>query len=145
MRGTFARREDVLPQVMTWHEPDSGSLRDFQAHHDDYRALERRCPDVLVRLNLAAGDNRVAVRGEHAAVRSLDVSGDGSAEGALGCPAAAAVLSVGAELVASPHASTGSCIGRLGNSPAITAEFTVDAEPVKVTFKSTWSPDGYWT
>lgn len=30
MRGTFARRKDVLPQVMTWHELDSGSLRDFR-------------------------------------------------------------------------------------------------------------------
>ncbi|MFJ8109070.1 cellulosome protein [Streptomyces sp. NPDC096132] len=38
----FARREDVLPQVMTWHELDSASLRDFQAHHDDYRAIERK-------------------------------------------------------------------------------------------------------
>ncbi|MGW0583183.1 CBM35 domain-containing protein [Streptomyces sp. NPDC002920] len=37
----FARREDVLPQVMTWHELDSASLRDFQAHHDEYRAIER--------------------------------------------------------------------------------------------------------
>ncbi|MFD8042108.1 cellulosome protein [Streptomyces chartreusis] len=142
-------------------------------------------PGRPLRLYLAAGNNRVAVRAEHAAVRSLDVSGDGSAEGTLGCPAAAAALAGGAELVASPYASTGSCIGRLGNSPSSTAEFTVeaprpgrhllvvhyahddrrdnghayntdimsrtaditvgDAEPVKVTFKNTWSPDDYWT
>ncbi|MEU5071691.1 CBM35 domain-containing protein [Streptomyces asoensis] len=37
----FARREDVLPQVVTWHELSPDSLRDFQQHHDDYRALER--------------------------------------------------------------------------------------------------------
>ncbi|MFF4658473.1 LacI family DNA-binding transcriptional regulator [Streptomyces sp. NPDC001381] len=37
----FARREDVLPQVVTWHELDSSSLRDFQAHYDAYRAIER--------------------------------------------------------------------------------------------------------
>ncbi|MEU8574509.1 CBM35 domain-containing protein [Streptomyces asoensis] len=37
----FAQREDVLPQVVTWHELSPDSLRDFQRHHDDYRALER--------------------------------------------------------------------------------------------------------
>ncbi|MER5428446.1 CBM35 domain-containing protein [Streptomyces sp. NPDC002588] len=37
----FARRENVLPDVLTWHELDSGSLRDFQAHHDEYRSIER--------------------------------------------------------------------------------------------------------
>ncbi|WP_234360353.1 cellulosome protein [Streptomyces sp. DSM 15324] len=37
----FARREDVLPQVVTWHELDPSSLRDFQEHYDGYRAIER--------------------------------------------------------------------------------------------------------
>ncbi|MFH0178526.1 CBM35 domain-containing protein [Streptomyces cacaoi] len=38
----FAQRENVLPHVVTWHELGPDSLRDFQGHHDDYRAIERR-------------------------------------------------------------------------------------------------------
>ncbi|WP_319056534.1 CBM35 domain-containing protein [Streptomyces europaeiscabiei] len=39
---TFAKRENVMPQIMTWHELGSGSLRDFQGHYDDYRSIERQ-------------------------------------------------------------------------------------------------------
>ena len=37
----FAKQENVLPQVTTWHELRPGSLRDFQGHYDHYRALEK--------------------------------------------------------------------------------------------------------
>ncbi|MFJ9583301.1 CBM35 domain-containing protein [Streptomyces acidicola] len=84
-------------------------------------------PGRPLRLYLVAGNNRVAATSAHAAVRSLDVSGDGSASGTLAYEAASATLAGGAELVDSAHASAGSYIGRLGNSAASTAEFTVDA------------------
>ncbi|SDP08049.1 Carbohydrate binding module (family 35) [Streptomyces sp. cf386] len=84
-------------------------------------------PGKPLRLYLVAGNNRVALTARHAAVRSLDVSGNGSATGALSYEAASAGLAGGAELVDSPYASAGSYIGSLGNSPANTAEFTVDA------------------
>ncbi|MFJ2213861.1 CBM35 domain-containing protein [Streptomyces sp. NPDC101062] len=38
---TFAKRENVLPDVTTWHELGPSSLRDFQAHHDTYRSIEK--------------------------------------------------------------------------------------------------------
>lgn len=84
-------------------------------------------PGRPLRLYLVAGNNRVAVTAGHAALRSLDVSGDGSTSGTLSYEAASATLTGGAELVDSPHASGGSYIGTLGNSPDSTAEFTVDA------------------
>ncbi|ANS69820.1 hypothetical protein SLINC_7596 [Streptomyces lincolnensis] len=84
-------------------------------------------PERPLRLYLVAGNNRVAVTGGHAAVRSLDVSGDGSTAGTLSYEAASATLAGGAKLVESAHASGGSYIGSLGNSPDSTAEFTVDA------------------
>ncbi|WP_369275290.1 CBM35 domain-containing protein [Streptomyces sp. R11] len=142
-------------------------------------------PGRPLRLYLVAGNNRIAVTARHAAVSSLEVSGSGSSSGTLSYGAASAVLRGGAELVDSVHAAGGSYIGRLGNSPESTAEFTVrapspgrcllvvhyahndrrdnghayntdimsrtadvtvgSAEPVKVTFKNTWSPDDYWT
>lgn len=84
-------------------------------------------PGRPLRLYLVAGNNRVTATAQQAAVRSLDVSGDGSTSGTLSYEAAAATLAGGAELVDSAHASAGSYIGRLGNSAASTAEFTVDA------------------
>ncbi|MET9778558.1 CBM35 domain-containing protein [Streptomyces sp. NPDC006367] len=54
----FAKRENVLPQVMTWHELGSGSLRDFQAHHDDYRALEREAGIAPLKINIDEYANR---------------------------------------------------------------------------------------
>lgn len=38
---TWAKANKVLPDVMTWHELSSGSLKDFQGHYDHYRALEK--------------------------------------------------------------------------------------------------------
>lgn len=84
-------------------------------------------PGKPLRLYLVAGNNRVALTARHAAVRSLDVSGNGSTTGTLSYEAASATLAGGAELVHSPYASAGSSIGSLGNSAASTAEFTVDA------------------
>jgi hypothetical protein len=84
-------------------------------------------PGPPLRLYLVAGNNRVAMTSGQAAVRSLDVSGDGSAAGTLSYEGASATLAGGAKLVDSPHASSGSYIGGLGNSPSSTAEFTVDA------------------
>ncbi|MFE0254093.1 CBM35 domain-containing protein [Streptomyces sp. NPDC059010] len=80
-----------------------------------------------LRLYLVAGNNRVTLTARHAAVRSLDVSGDGSTAGTLSYEAASATLAGGAALVDSPYASGGSFIGSLGNSPGGTAAFTVDA------------------
>ncbi|BBC32577.1 Cellulosome protein [Streptomyces graminofaciens] len=84
-------------------------------------------PSRPLRLYLVAGNNRVAVTAKHAAVRSLHISGDGSAKGTLSYEGASAVLAGGAKLVDSAYASAGSYIGWLGNSPTSTAEFTVDA------------------
>ncbi|MBC2900249.1 CBM35 domain-containing protein [Streptomyces cupreus] len=84
-------------------------------------------PGRPLRLYLAAGNNRVAMTAPRAAVRSLDVSGDGSTRGALSYEGATAVLAGGAKLVDSAYASAGSCIGWLGNSASSTAEFTVTA------------------
>jgi len=84
-------------------------------------------PGRSLRLYLVAGNNRVTVTAHQAAVRSLDVSGAGSAYGVLSQEGASATLAGGAKLVDSVHASAGSYIGELGNSPSSTAEFTVDA------------------
>ncbi|WP_037680117.1 CBM35 domain-containing protein [Streptomyces griseus] len=84
-------------------------------------------PGRTLRLYLVAGNNRVAVTARHAAVRSLDVSGDGSDTGTLSYEGASATLAGGAKLVGSAHASSGSYIGWLGNSADSTAEFTVNA------------------
>ena len=54
----FAKRENVLPQVMTWHELGSGSLRDFQAHYDDYRRLEREAGVAPLKINIDEYANR---------------------------------------------------------------------------------------
>ncbi|WNZ08326.1 CBM35 domain-containing protein [Streptomyces sp. 11x1] len=54
----FAKRENVLPQVMTWHELSSGSLRDFQGHYDDYRALERAAGVTPLKINIDEYANR---------------------------------------------------------------------------------------
>ncbi|WP_405825680.1 cellulosome protein [Streptomyces sp. NBC_01390] len=85
-------------------------------------------PGKALRLYLVAGNNRVAMTtAKTAAVRSLDVSGNGSTDGTLSYEGASATLAGGAELVDSRYASAGSYIGRLGNSAASTAEFTVQA------------------
>ncbi|MEV4861582.1 CBM35 domain-containing protein [Streptomyces ossamyceticus] len=84
-------------------------------------------PGRPLKLYLVAGNNRIETTAKHSAVRSLDVSGDGSSDGTLSYVAAAATLTGGATLVDSAHASAGSCIGRLGNSADSTAEFTVNA------------------
>ncbi|MBC9725449.1 CBM35 domain-containing protein [Streptomyces sp. TRM68367] len=84
-------------------------------------------PGRPLRLYLVAGNNRVAMTSQNAAVRSLDVSGEGSTAGVLSYEGAQASLAGGAKLVDSAHASAGSYIGWLGNSPSSTAEFTVDA------------------
>lgn len=62
-------------------------------------------PGRPLRLYLVAGNNRIAMTSSHAAVRCLDVSGDGSATGALSYEGASATLAGGAKLVDSPHAS----------------------------------------
>ncbi|WP_328483460.1 cellulosome protein [Streptomyces sp. NBC_00377] len=84
-------------------------------------------PDEPLRLYLVAGNNRLTVTAEDAAVRTLDVSGAGSTDDVLTYDASSAVLSGGAELVGSPHAPGGSCVAELGNSPDSAAEFTVHA------------------
>ncbi|WP_159773564.1 CBM35 domain-containing protein [Streptomyces sp. HM190] len=84
-------------------------------------------PGRPLKLYLVAGNNRIETTARHSAVRSLDVSGDGSTDGTLSYDGAAATLAGGARLVDSAHASAGSYIGWLGNGAGSTAEFTVDA------------------
>ncbi|MGW0336598.1 CBM35 domain-containing protein [Streptomyces sp. NPDC003011] len=55
---TFAQRENVLPQVMTWHELSSGSLRDFQGHYDNYRSIERALGIPPLKINIDEYANR---------------------------------------------------------------------------------------
>ncbi|WP_180685582.1 CBM35 domain-containing protein [Streptomyces gossypiisoli] len=54
----FAKRENVLPQIMTWHELGPGSLRDFQAHYDNYRMLEREAGIPPLKINIDEYANR---------------------------------------------------------------------------------------
>ncbi|MBX9395699.1 cellulosome protein [Streptomyces sp. TRM72054] len=54
----FAKRENVLPQIMTWHELGPGSLRDFQAHYDNYRTLERKAGIAPLKINIDEYANR---------------------------------------------------------------------------------------
>lgn len=54
----FAQREDVLPHVVTWHELSPDSLRDFQAHLDDYRGIERRLGIAPLRVSIDEYANR---------------------------------------------------------------------------------------
>ncbi|KPI28402.1 hypothetical protein OV320_4863 [Actinobacteria bacterium OV320] len=54
----FAQRENVLPEVVTWHELGPDSLRDFQRHHDDYRAIERRLGIAPLRISIDEYANR---------------------------------------------------------------------------------------
>ncbi len=55
---TFAKRENVLPQIMTWHELDSGSLRDFQGHYDTYRSIEKNLGIAPLKINIDEYANR---------------------------------------------------------------------------------------
>ncbi|MDX2764322.1 CBM35 domain-containing protein [Streptomyces europaeiscabiei] len=55
---TFAKRENVMPQIMTWHELGSGSLRDFQGHYDDYRSIERQLDIEPLPVNIDEYANR---------------------------------------------------------------------------------------
>ncbi|MGW2615372.1 CBM35 domain-containing protein [Streptomyces sp. NPDC001500] len=54
----FAQREDVLPQILTWHELSPDSLRDFQGHHDDCRSIERRLGIAPLRISIDEYANR---------------------------------------------------------------------------------------
>lgn len=54
----FAQRENVLPQILTWHELGSGSLRNFQGHYDDCRSLERRLGIAPLRISIDEYANR---------------------------------------------------------------------------------------
>ncbi|QQM38494.1 CBM35 domain-containing protein [Streptomyces liliifuscus] len=55
---TFAKRENVLPQIMTWHELDSSSLKNFQGNHDSYRAIERELGIAPLKINIDEYANR---------------------------------------------------------------------------------------
>ncbi|WP_069772327.1 CBM35 domain-containing protein [Streptomyces sp. LUP30] len=54
----FAQRENVLPQILTWHELSSGSLRDFQGHHDDCRSIESRLGIAPLKISIDEYANR---------------------------------------------------------------------------------------
>ncbi|MFD3307402.1 CBM35 domain-containing protein [Streptomyces sp. NPDC058694] len=55
---TFAKRENVLPQIMTWHELDSSSLKNFQGNYDSYRAIERELGIAPLKINIDEYANR---------------------------------------------------------------------------------------
>ncbi|MEU9954978.1 CBM35 domain-containing protein [Streptomyces sp. NPDC050982] len=55
---TFAKRENVLPQIMTWHELDSSSLRNFQGNYDSYRAIEKNLGVAPLKINIDEYANR---------------------------------------------------------------------------------------
>ncbi|MFI6274780.1 CBM35 domain-containing protein [Streptomyces sp. NPDC050988] len=55
---TFAKRENVLPQIMTWHELDSSSLRNFQGNYDSYRAIEKNLGIAPLKINIDEYANR---------------------------------------------------------------------------------------
>jgi hypothetical protein len=55
---TFAKRENVLPQVMTWHELDSSSLKNFQGNYDNYRSIERQLGIAPLKINIDEYANR---------------------------------------------------------------------------------------
>lgn len=84
-------------------------------------------PDEPRRLYLVAGNNRITATGRDVALRSLEVTGEGSTTGTLDLPAAKARLAGGARLLDSPYAPSGSYIGWLGNNPDSTATFTAEA------------------
>lgn len=54
----FAKRENVLPQIMTWHELDSSSLKNFQGNYDSYRAIERELGIESLKINIDEYANR---------------------------------------------------------------------------------------
>ncbi|WP_371664509.1 CBM35 domain-containing protein [Streptomyces sp. NBC_00280] len=54
----FAKRENVLPQVMTWHELDSSSLKNFQGNYDNYRSIERGLGIAPLKINIDEYANR---------------------------------------------------------------------------------------
>ncbi|MFG2574040.1 cellulosome protein [Streptomyces sp. NPDC048481] len=54
----FARREDVLPHILTWHELSPDALRDFQGHIDDCRSIERRLGIAPLRISIDEYANR---------------------------------------------------------------------------------------
>ena len=54
----FAKRENVLPQIMTWHELDSSSLRNFQGNYDNYRSIEKNLGITPLKINIDEYANR---------------------------------------------------------------------------------------
>ncbi|MBA4865825.1 cellulosome protein [Streptomyces sp. PSKA54] len=63
---TFAKANDVLPDVMTWHELSPDSLRYFQSNYDHYRALEKSLGISPLPVNIDEYANRrdLAVPGQ---------------------------------------------------------------------------------
>ncbi|MFI9586612.1 CBM35 domain-containing protein [Streptomyces sp. NPDC052236] len=55
---TFAKRENVLPEVTTWHELGSNSLRDFQGHFNNYRSIEKNLGIKPLEVNINEYANR---------------------------------------------------------------------------------------
>ncbi|MFD9443512.1 CBM35 domain-containing protein [Streptomyces sp. NPDC060006] len=54
----FAKRENVLPQIMTWHELDSSSLKNFQGNYDNYRSIEKNLGIAPLKINIDEYANR---------------------------------------------------------------------------------------
>ncbi|WP_052397802.1 carbohydrate-binding protein [Streptomyces sp. NRRL F-5123] len=63
---TYAKAEDVLPDVITWHELSPGSLSAFRGHYGTYRALEKARGISPIPINIDEYANRrdVSVPGQ---------------------------------------------------------------------------------
>ncbi|MFJ9565271.1 hypothetical protein ACIRQQ_35195 [Streptomyces fuscichromogenes] len=50
---TYAKANDVVPDVVTWHELNDDFFPDYYSHYDDYRAMEKRLglPELPITVN----------------------------------------------------------------------------------------------
>ncbi|MFD7658377.1 hypothetical protein ACFV4N_30755 [Actinosynnema sp. NPDC059797] len=55
---TYAKANDVLPDIVTWHELSPDSLNHYRAHYDDYRAMEKSLGIGPLPINITEYTNR---------------------------------------------------------------------------------------
>ncbi|MEU4766348.1 hypothetical protein AB0H12_24135 [Actinosynnema sp. NPDC023794] len=55
---TYAKANDVLPDIITWHELSPDSLNHYRAHHEDYRAIEKSLGIGPLPINITEYANR---------------------------------------------------------------------------------------
>ncbi|MFE2757842.1 hypothetical protein ACFXGA_38150, partial [Actinosynnema sp. NPDC059335] len=54
----YAKANDVLPDIVTWHELSPDSLNHYRAHYEDYRALEKSLGIGPLPINITEYTNR---------------------------------------------------------------------------------------